>query len=92
IKVLMKGRMFWTRALASTLVGQLLDSLVFVTVATVLGVFRWESFLSLVLTNYILKCVIETAALPGTSTFVRFLKKREGVDVYDIGVKYNPFR
>jgi len=91
IKVLMKGRMFWARALASTLVGQLLDSLVFVTVATLLGVFRWEAFLSLVLTNYILKCVIETAALPGTSAVVRFLKKREGVDVYDVGVKYKPF-
>ena len=91
IKVLMKGRMFWTRAMASTLAGQLLDSLVFVTVATLLGVFRWEAFLSLVLTNYILKCVLEAAALPGTCALVRFLKKREGVDVYDVGVKYKPW-
>jgi len=91
IKVLMKGRMFWARALASTLVGQLLDSLVFVAIATILGVFRWESFLSLVLTNYFLKCIIEAAALPSTSALARLLKKHEGVDAYDEGVKYRPF-
>ena len=91
IKVLMKGKMFWTRAMASTLVGQLLDSLVFVSVATLAGVFPRHMFLSLVLTNYVLKCVIEAAALPGTCALVRVLKKREGVDVYDVGVKYRPF-
>ena len=91
IKILMKGRMFWTRAMASTLVGQLLDSFVFVSVATLAGVFPAHLFLSLVLTNYIIKCVIEAASLPGTSALVRLLKKREGVDVYDVGVKYRPF-
>jgi len=91
LKVLMKGKMLWSRAMASTLVGQLLDSLVFVSVASLAGVFPWHLFLSLVLTNYILKCIIEAAALPGTYTVVRMLKKREGVDVYDVGVKYKPF-
>ncbi|MCL2600089.1 MAG: queuosine precursor transporter [Treponema sp.] len=91
IKIWMKGKMFWTRAMASTVVGQLLDSLVFVSVATLAGVFPWHLFLPLVLTNYILKCVIEAAAFPGTYALVRLLKKREGVDVYDVGVKYRPF-
>ena len=91
IKVLMKGRMFWTRAMASTLVGQFLDSAVFVSVATLAGVFPRSLFFTLVLTNYLFKCVIEAAALPGTSALVRMLKKREGVDAYDVGVKYRPF-
>jgi len=91
IKILMRGRMFWTRAMASTLVGQLLDSLVFVSVACLAGVFPWHLFLSLALTNYILKCAIEAAVLPGTSALVGMLKRREGVDVFDVGVKYRVF-
>jgi len=91
IKVWMKGRMFWARAMASTLVGQLLDSVVFVSVATLAGVFPPSLFLSLVLTNYVLKCAIEAAALPGTSAVVRWLKKREGSEAFDAGVKYRPF-
>jgi len=88
IKVLMNGRFFPFRALASTLVGQLLDSLVFVSVATLAGVFPPELFLSLVLTNYVLKCLVETLVLPATSALVAALKRREGIDVYDSEGKY----
>jgi uncharacterized integral membrane protein (TIGR00697 family) len=88
IKAMMKGRLFWFRAMASTLVGELLDSLIFVSVACLTGVFGWELFATLVLTNYILKCFIEALVLPLTYTAVRQLKKRENVDVYDAGVKY----
>jgi len=90
IKVLMKGRMLWNRIMVSTLAGQLLDTVVFTAVASLAGVFPWHLFLSLVLTNYILKCLIEAAALPGVYAAVRLLKKREG-DVYDDGVKYKLF-
>ena len=88
IKVLMKGRLLWFRAMFSSLVGELLDSLAFVSIACLAGVFGWHLFLSLVLTNYILKCLIEALALPLTYTAVRQLKKHEGTDVYDTGVKY----
>ena len=75
IKARMKGRMFWLRAMLSTLAGQLLDTVVFVSIASLTGVFPWGIFLSLVLTNYIIKCSIEAIVLPGTSALVRFLKK-----------------
>jgi uncharacterized PurR-regulated membrane protein YhhQ (DUF165 family) len=65
--------------MASTLVGELLDSLIFVSVACLTGVFGWELFTTLVLTNYILKCLIEALVLPLTYTAVGWLKKREGV-------------
>jgi len=80
IKSLMSGRWLWFRAIVSSLVGELLDSLIFVSIACLAGVFGWNLFLSLVLTNYILKCLIEALVLPVTYTVVRFLKKGEGLE------------
>jgi uncharacterized integral membrane protein (TIGR00697 family) len=91
LKVLMKGRLLWVRAVGSSLIGELLDSLIFISVATAAGVFPRELFWPLVLTNYFLKCTIEVLILPLTYAAVRFLKRKEGVDVYDEGEKYRPF-
>jgi uncharacterized integral membrane protein (TIGR00697 family) len=88
VKVLMRGRLLWVRTIGSTLVGELLDSLIFVFVATAAGVFPWELFHSLVLTNYFLKCGIEVIMTPFTYTAVHILKRKERVDVYDVGVRY----
>jgi uncharacterized integral membrane protein (TIGR00697 family) len=92
IKVLMKGRLLWVRAIGSSLAGELLDSLVFVGIATFAGVFPWELFVTLVFTNYLLKLSIEVLVTPFTYLSVWFLKKAEGLDVYDRGIKYNPFK
>jgi len=83
IKVKMKGRILWVRTISSTLVGEFLDSAIFVLIASALGVFSWEIFWSLVLTNYILKCGIEIVVTPFTYWASGFLKKKEGIDVYD---------
>jgi uncharacterized integral membrane protein (TIGR00697 family) len=80
IKVLTKGRWLWFRAMLSSLIGELLDSLIFVSIACLTGVFGWNLFLSLALTNYILKCLIEALVLPITYTAVRLLKKGEGLE------------
>ncbi|MDR0472952.1 MAG: queuosine precursor transporter [Treponema sp.] len=91
IKILMKGRLLWVRTIGSTLIGELLDSLIFIGIATLAGVFPKELFFSLLFTNYILKCLIETAVTPLTYLAVWKLKKAEGADTYDIGVKFTPF-
>jgi uncharacterized integral membrane protein (TIGR00697 family) len=91
IKIAMKGRFLWARTIASTLVGEFLDSLVFVLVASIAGVFGWTLFASLLLTNYFLKCFIEVLMTPLTYAVVYALKKAEGVDVYDTGIRYSPF-
>ncbi|MCL2804757.1 MAG: queuosine precursor transporter [Treponema sp.] len=83
LKVKMKGRLLWVRTIGSSLVGEFLDTLIFVLIATVTGVFGWEIFWSLVITNYILKCSIEAAMTPFTYWASGFLKRKEGVDVYD---------
>jgi uncharacterized integral membrane protein (TIGR00697 family) len=92
MKILMKGKHLWMRTIGSTLVGEFLDSLIFVLVATVTGVFGWGLFLNLLLTNYLLKCLIEAIMTPVTYAAVRTLKRKEGIDTYDRGEKYNPFR
>lgn len=92
IKVAMNGRLLWVRTIGSTLVGELVDTAIFVTIASAAGVFGWELFASLVLTNYLFKCAVEAAMTPATYAAVRVLKRVEGVDVYDRGVRLNPFR
>lgn len=91
LKVLMKGRHLWVRAFASSLVGQLLDSLVFVFVASLSGVFGWELFVTLVLTNYLFKISVEVVMFPFTFLTVGKLKKAENIDTYDTEVKLSPF-
>ncbi|MDR0464506.1 MAG: queuosine precursor transporter [Treponema sp.] len=83
LKVKMKGRLLWVRTIGSSLVGQFLDTMIFILIASAAGVFGWEIFWSLVLTNYILKCGIEALMTPFTYLTARFLKKKEGIDVYD---------
>jgi len=83
IKIKMKGKMLWVRTIGSSLVGQLLDTMIFVFIASLTGVFMWEVFWPLVITNYLLKCGIEAAITPFTYRLSRFLKKKENIDVYD---------
>ncbi len=92
MKVLTRGRWLWTRTIGSTLVGEGVDTLVFVVVATLTGVFSWEIFASLVLTNYLFKCGIEAVMTPATYAVVGFLKRVEHEDYYDTHTSFNPFR
>ncbi|MDR0589978.1 MAG: queuosine precursor transporter [Spirochaetaceae bacterium] len=90
MKVLMKGKLLWVRTMGSTLVGELLDSLIFVLIASIAGVFGWGLFVSLVFTNYLFKCSVEALMTPLTYLMVGRLKKAEGIDPYDRGIKYAP--
>ena len=92
LKLLTQGRLLWLRTIASTLVGQLFDTAVFVVIATLFGVFPWTLFLTLVLTNYIFKCAVEVLMTPVTYALVNRLKKVELEDYYDSGTDFNPFR
>jgi len=75
--------MLWVRTMGSTLVGEFLDTAIFVLIASAAGVFSWEIFWPLVLTNYILKCGIEAVVTPFTYWVSGLLKRKEGIDVYD---------
>jgi uncharacterized integral membrane protein (TIGR00697 family) len=77
IKALMRGKFLFVRTIASTLVGEFLDSIVFVSIAILFGVFGKELFWSLVVTNYIVKCLIEVLMTPVTYLACFTLKKGE---------------
>jgi hypothetical protein len=89
MKLLTKGRWLWTRTIGSTLVGELVDTLIFVTVAFA-GAYPARVLVAMLLSNYLFKCSIEAAFTPLTYAVVSRVKKSEGTDVYDYGVKYNP--
>ena len=91
MKIMTNGRHLWARTIGSTLVGELVDSAVFVVVASLFGVFPWSLFLTLVLTNYLFKCAVEAAMTPVTYALVNRLKKSEGEDFYDRETNFNPF-
>ncbi len=91
MKILTRGRWLWTRTIGSTIVGELVDTLVFVTVASLFRVFPWSLFVTLVLTNYIFKCTVEALMTPVTYAVVTWLKRVERVDYYDYGTDFNPF-
>jgi hypothetical protein len=89
MKVLTKGRWLWTRTLGSTFVGEMADTLIFVLVAFA-GTYSNGDIIAMILSNYLFKCSIEAAFTPVTYKIVAFFKRREGVDVFDEGVSYNP--
>jgi uncharacterized integral membrane protein (TIGR00697 family) len=92
MKVLTGGRWLWSRTIGSTLVGELIDSAVFVSVASVFHVFPWSLFTTLVLTNYLFKCSIEALMTPITYFVVNTLKRLENEDYYDRETNFTPFQ
>lgn len=91
MKVATRGKYLWARTIGSTLLGQVVDTLAFFLIACALGVFSWNIFWSLVITNYIFKVSIEVLFTPITLRVINFLKKSEKEDVYDDQTDFNPF-
>ncbi len=92
MKVWTGGRWLWTRTIGSTLVGQAVDTTVFMLIATALGVFPPEILLSLIVTNYILKVGFEALLTPLTYRIVNALKAAEHEDYFDRHTDFNPFK
>ncbi|HNZ68359.1 MAG TPA: queuosine precursor transporter [Prolixibacteraceae bacterium] len=91
LKLLMEGKYLWMRTIGSTLAGEGIDTLLFCLIAFY-GLLPGNLLLTVFLSNYIFKCTVEILFTPVTYAGVRFLKKRENIDVYDRGISYNPFR
>ena len=91
MKILTQGRWLWMRTIGSTLFGELVDTVMFVVVASAFGVFPWSLFLTLTVTNYLFKCGVEALMTPVTYLVVGALKRAEGEDYYDRGTDFNPF-
>jgi uncharacterized integral membrane protein (TIGR00697 family) len=89
MKIATKGRWLWSRTIGSTLVGEGLDSLVFITIAFI-GEIPMPELASAIVTQWLAKSAYEAAVTPLTYVAVNFLKRSEGIDVYDDDTQFNP--
>ncbi len=92
MKIFTRGRWLWSRTIGSTLVGELVDTCVFISVASLFRVFPWSLFVTLVMTNYLFKCSVEALMTPVTYWVVNSLKRREQEDYFDRGTNFTPFQ
>ena len=91
MKISSGGKHFSARAILSTLIGESADSLLFFPIAFA-GLIPAEELLIMIGTQATLKSLYEVVILPVTIRVVRYIKKVDGSDVYDVGTSYNILR
>jgi hypothetical protein len=89
LKIVTEGRWLWLRTIGSTVVGQGLDSAVFVTLAFA-GAVPAAGLAGIVGAQWAVKVAYEAAATPLTYAAVAWLKSRERIDTYDYQTDFNP--
>lgn len=90
MKLLTKGKHLWVRTIGSTIVGEGVDTALFVSIAF-WGIVSGGILVLAIISGYAFKVVYEIIATPITYKIVGFLKKAEGIDVYDSETKFSPF-
>jgi uncharacterized integral membrane protein (TIGR00697 family) len=88
MKIITQGRWLWSRTIGSTIVGQGLDTSLFITLAYI-G--TGADVPVMILHHWSAKVIIEAICTPATYAIVNWLKRKEGVDTYDYQTRYNPF-
>jgi uncharacterized integral membrane protein (TIGR00697 family) len=91
LKIATAGRWLWVRTIGSTVVGEGLDSLVFVTLAFT-GTVATGSLVVIVINQWLIKVVYEGIATPLTYAAVGWLKSRERLDTFDLNTDFNPLK
>jgi uncharacterized integral membrane protein (TIGR00697 family) len=90
MKIADNGRRFGVRAILSSVAGELLDSLIFMPIAFFGTPVKVLATMMLFQVSF--KIIYEIVILPVTSYVVRRVKASEGIDVFDEGISYNPFK
>lgn len=88
MKILTKGRWLWSRTIGSTIVGEGLDTAIFITIGFI-G--TGATIPTMILYHWVSKVGIEVVFTPVTYIIINWLKRRESTDTYDYTTKYNPF-
>lgn len=92
MKVWTRGKALWSRTIGSTVVGQGLDSLIFYPLAFY-GLAGWppELLWQVVLSQWAIKTAWEALLTPFTYLVIGWLKRREGIEIYDTDTDFSPF-
>ena len=88
LKVVTKGKNLWMRTILSTVVGEGLDSVIFIMISF-WGTMDNSVVLQMILFQYLFKVSYEVLFTPVTYLVVKLVKRAEGIDIYDEGIKYN---
>ena len=88
MKVATKGKNLWMRTILSTVIGEGLDSVIFIMISF-WGTMDNSVVLQMILFQYLFKVGYEALFTPVTYLVVKAIKKAEGIDVYDEGIRYN---
>jgi len=92
MKIWTDGRHLWSRTVGSTVFGQGVDSLIFYPLAFWdAGGWTHALVLTVMMTNWAMKVGWEVLLTPVTYAVVGFLKRVEGVDVFDRDTNFSPF-
>ena len=91
MKIWTGGKYLWTRTIGSTGVGQGIDSIIFYPLAF-WGTWSNTQVISVMITNWLLKVGWEIVLTPVTYLVVGWLKRKEGVDIFDEGTNFSPFK
>ncbi len=91
MKIATRGKWLFSRTISSTLVAEGVDTAIFCTLAF-FGKIPNSLLLTVIISNYIFKTGFEVIFTPFTYMTVHFLKRREGIDIYDYGTNFNPFK
>lgn len=91
MKVKAHGKYLMLRAIVSTMAGELLDSILFVTISFIL-VYDIKDIVIMICTQTVFKTLYEIIIFPLTNKIIGYVKRKEGIDTYDVKVNYNPFR
>ncbi len=90
MKIATKGRWLWSRTIGSTIIGEGIDTVLFVLIAFS-GILSTSLLLTIIISNYIFKVGLEVVLTPATYGIVRHLKRKEKIDAYDTNTSFNPF-
>lgn len=91
MKILTQGRWLWMRTIGSTLIGEGVDTLLFVLIAFY-GTLPGGLLVAVLVSNYVFKCGMEALMTPVTYAVINGLKRAEQEDYYDYHTDFNPFK
>lgn len=91
LKIFMQGKFLWVRTIGSTMVGMVADNVVYVVIAYS-TLYSLKDCLIMIGSGWIFCVLYEALATPITYKIIAFLKRLEGVDIYDYGTNFSPFQ
>lgn len=90
MKIATRGRWLWSRTISSTVVGEGLDSGIFLSLLAAFGVLPAYLLLGIIMAHWLSKTAFEVVATPFTYLVVNYLKRKDQIDTFDYGTNFNP--